>query len=199
MNVMSELFGVGESVGRKNGTRSVRVSVAFTLALVIMQSSTAQEVPPMEKPAADLSYLVGDWEGAGWVYDRTGTRNTFDLFEKVLVGADGYALVVLGEGFTPEGLGRAGSPTHNAAGFISYSPSGYVMRAVTGEGRSQDVTLELTDSRFDWVLDIGPVGYIRYSTIVDDDIWTEDGFFCPVDGECWQTFHVRLERVVGGD
>jgi hypothetical protein len=187
------------AVGRTAFSMAIQGLFVLVLAITSMPSSLAQHATTMTRAADDLSDLVGVWEGAGWVYDRTGARNTFDLFESVRSGADGYALLIVGEGFAPQGQGRVGRSIHSAAGFISSTPDGYVMRAVTGEGRIQDVALELTDAGFDWVLDIGPAGHIRYSTTIANDVWTEDGYFCPTGGECRQTFHVRLDRVAEGD
>jgi hypothetical protein len=197
MSAMDKRLRFGETANGAIRTEHGCVLAAFALAISFVSSASAQDTTQMSRATDEMAYLVGEWEGSGWVYDRTGTRNTFDLFESVQVGADGYALIVLGEGFSPEGQGRNGRSTHNAAGFINSTPSGYVMRAVTGEGRSQDVALELTETGFDWQLDIGPAGHIRYSTSVQNNIWTEDGYFCPTGGECRQTFHVRLERAVG--
>jgi hypothetical protein len=180
-------------------TRTLIAGVAIALSVCSpawAQDSAADTVAHAvaDTAASRLAGIEGDWQGSGWTLDRAGERQTFDVYEQALFAADGHVIIVLGEGFAPAGAGRDGRKVHDAAGFITRVGEGFQMRAVTGEGRMQDVPLEFNDEGFEWTLDLGPHGRMVYSTTLVGDVWTENGSYCPLEGECRQTFHMRIER-----
>lgn len=167
-------------------------------AVILCMASTApglsQPAETVPSPGEALHLMVGQWSGSGWTLDRQGQQQTFDVFETVGVAAGGHAVYLIGEGYSPAGAGRDGQPTHDAAGFITGSDAGLRMRAVTHEGRIQDVALVLNETGFSWQIDLGPGGHVAFSATVTADSWEETGAYCPPEGECRQTLFMRLER-----
>lgn len=171
---------------------TIKLTAAALAALALGSAGWAQDNP---LPGVALAEIEGHWEGTGWAMGQDGQRQTFDVFEEAIIHADGYAVIVLGEGYAPEGSGRDGRPVHNAAGFITRMGEAYEMRAITGEGRMQDASMVLTEDGFDWTLDLGPNGSVQYSTTIVDNVWTESGSYCAPSGQCYPTFFMRLEKV----
>jgi hypothetical protein len=175
------------------GIASLRImGTSLAVAGLAQMSAWGQAIDP---PGEYLADMEGKWQGSGWIVTPAGERQTFDVFEEAILAAGGHAVIVMGEGFAPQGAGREGRQVHDAAGLISRVDDGYQMRAVTAEGRMQDVPLVFTEDGFDWSLDLGPHGRVVYSTTLAGDVWTETGFYCPLEGECRQTFYMRIERM----
>ena len=93
------------------------------------------------------------------------------------------------------GLGVQGRQTHSASGFISIQDGAYEIRAVTSEGHSQDAPITITEDGFEWAVDLGPHGQVRYSSTVADGVWEETGAYCDATGACFPILYMRLERV----
>ncbi|MBL8557369.1 MAG: hypothetical protein JNM47_01500 [Hyphomonadaceae bacterium] len=64
---------------------------------------------------ARLSWMVGDWEGTGWI-DMPGGRQTFRQVERIEMRLSGSVMVIEGRSYagTPEAL------MFNALGVVSY-------------------------------------------------------------------------------
>ena len=93
--------------------------------------------------------------------------------------------------------GRDGTPVHDAAGFVTLTPEGYRMRAVTQMGQPRDSVLEPTEDGFRWMLDLGPGGEMVYTVTLTPDSWTETGAYCAPDAECLEVIAMSLTRVDG--
>lgn len=147
-------------------------------------------------PGELLAWMDGEWQGQGWVIDRTGQRQTFDVFETAEIRAGGHVVIVAGEGFAPAGAGREGRKVHDAAGFITATGSpGYQMRAITYQGHMQDADIALTGTGFEWSIDLGQEARVVYTTTYEDGVWSETGAYCSPQTGCMQNFSMRLERV----
>jgi hypothetical protein len=168
---------------------------ALVLTLTSATETIAQDVEAAAKPAEALAWMLGEWEGSGWQMDRTGTRNSFDVFERADAVVGGHAITFKGRGYTPAGGGETGELVHDAFGLITHTRTGYQMRAITFAGHQQDVDMTITDTGFEWTLQLGPNGSVVYSARIEDDEWVEEGAYCPAEGECRQTFEMRLTRV----
>ena len=107
-------------------------------------------------PGAALEFLAGNWVGQGWVALPDGSRETFDVFERVEVTAGGHVVLVRGEGFAPAGAGRGGQPVHDAVGMISLTSDGYEMYAATQRGGPQAYDMRIEDNGFVWWMALGP-------------------------------------------
>tara|TARA_R110002051_G_scaffold32382_3_gene73104 strand:+ start:31723 stop:32247 length:525 start_codon:yes stop_codon:yes gene_type:complete len=162
-------------------------------SLLAAAPALAQDRPA--RPGDSLAWMIGQWEGSGWMIDRERQRQTFDVFEEARLGSGGEAVILFGEGFSPAGAGRGGEPAHNATGLISRTSDGYEMRSVTIEGHSQDVAMTVTETGFSWSLSLGPQGRLNYEARHANGVWEETGAYCPPEGECHANFYMRLERV----
>ncbi|WP_091771344.1 hypothetical protein [Maricaulis salignorans] len=162
-------------------------------SLLATVPALAQDRPG--RPGESLAWMIGHWEGSGWMIDRERQRQTFDVFEEARLGSGGEAVILFGEGFTPAGAGRAGEPGHNATGLISRTADGYEMRSVTIEGHSQDVAMTITETGFSWSLSLGPHGRLDYEASHENGVWEETGAYCSPEGACQPNFYMRLERV----
>lgn len=179
----------------KKKTRVLAASI-LTAALaggaVQAQDQAGEEALPGER----LAWMEGQWQGEGWVIDPSGQRQTFDVYETALVAAGGQAVIVAGEGFSPAGSGRDGRKVHDASGFITGAGApGYQMRAVTYQGYIQDAEMILTETGFEWQIDLGEERRVVYETTYADGVWSETGAYCSPQTGCMQNFAMRLERV----
>lgn len=78
-----------------------------------------------------LDFLVGKWEGDGWIIGRDGQKHPFQQTEKIQYKIDGVAILI-------EGLGKSnGRISHNALAIISYNikDSIYRFQSYTSSGR----------------------------------------------------------------
>lgn len=186
MNQMvARVFGVGLAV--------------LVVGAVVSADGFAQPpvIPEAERPGTILAQLEGEWSGSGWAMDPSGERRSFDVFERATLAAGNHAVMIRGEGFAPQGAGREGRLVHDAAGLISRAGEGYQMRSVVMQGYMQDAPMSLRADGFDWSIDMGPRGEVRYSAVIAGDSWTETGQWCPADGgPCRDTFFMQLSRVV---
>lgn len=177
---------------RKTSMTAMSVA-ALALAMGVTGPSQAEDEA---LPGELLAWMDGEWQGQGWVIDRTGQRHTFDVFETAEIRAGGQAVVVAGEGFAPAGTGREGRKVHDAAGFITAAGSpGYQMRAITYQGYMQDADMVLTETGFEWSIDLGQDARVVYTTTYQDGVWSETGAYCSPQTGCMENFSMRLERV----
>lgn len=145
-------------------------------------------------PGAALEFLAGNWVGQGWVALPDGSRETFDVFERVEVTAGGHVVLVRGEGFAPAGAGRGGQPVHDAVGMISLTSDGYEMYAATQRGGPQAYDMRIEDNGFVWWMALGP-NRLTFTTRVEDGVWTESGEYCLADGPCFPSMQMTLTRL----
>ena len=143
---------------------------------------------------AALDWLVGEWEGTGWITVQGAGRQTFTSSEVVESRLDGRVLLI-------EGLHRsdAGVVVHHALGAITWDAGDdrYVFHTWLGTqgGGGADNTLELTETGFRW----SPRGAQSGSTIVFDvrhenGEWIETGTVTLADGRSFPFFGMRLAR-----
>ncbi|MDG1418928.1 MAG: hypothetical protein P8J78_11275 [Maricaulis sp.] len=169
--------------------------IALALTMMSATNAAAQDSSAAQKPAHALAWMLGEWEGSGWQMDRTGTRNSFDVYERADAIVGGHAVTFTGRGYAPRGGGDTGALVHDAFGLITHTPTGYQMRAVTFAGHQQDVDMTITEHGFEWALQLGPDTRIVYTARLDGEEWLEAGAYWPANGPCRQTFEMRLTRV----
>jgi hypothetical protein len=174
----------------------------YTLPLVALLSApafaAAQSAPPPSTVPMQIeamkacSFLVGQWEGQGWMAFGPGDRRTFHQTEHVTSKLDGLLLQV-------EGLGKddAGRTVHAALAILSYDPNEKRHRFKSYEhmGRSVDAAAECRDGKIAWILPAGP-RTIRYTITLDEKgQWYEIGE-ATTDGKTYQKFfEMTLDRV----
>jgi hypothetical protein len=178
-------------MGRRIRPKSVVavIGLALVAALLGVHAVRAQD-PAMfgfeEQRAAmaKLDYMVGNWQGTGWI--QRGTRETFTGGENVQRKLDGLALLVEGDFAATDAPGRS---VHKTLGVIYYDPKTRKYRFDTwlAAGSHGEHELELLDDGWRWELTY-PGGTIRYTMRrgTGGD-WFEIGERSP-NGTTWSKF-----------
>lgn len=133
-----------------------------------------------------LDFLVGKWEGQGWIMGRDGQKHPFKQTENIQFKIDSVAILI-------EGLGKShGLITHNALAIISYNKNDsiYNFRSYTSTGRGGSFDAELIGEKFYWY----PNKNMRYVIWINDKgQWYETGEF-KRDNEWKQFFEMTLNK-----
>lgn len=132
-----------------------------------------------------LDFLVGDWEGAGWVVTPDGKRETFSSTETIRKKLLGTALLIEGTHTGFEAL---------AVVTFDTKAQQYRWRSFTSLGRGADVEARIVGAQ---TLQWFPSAHSRYTIkISDSGKWEEIGEYSQDDGKTWtQFFEMRLQRV----
>lgn len=167
----------------------------FMTLITLIAGFAGQTQPPADASAAiiekmkALSFLVGEWEGEGWMQMGPQERKTVKATEKVVVKLSGRALLVEGLSQTQVAAGGAVEPVHEAIGIITWDPkkSQYSMRTITAKAGAVDPKLEVGDKALVWSFETAG-GSIRYTAKLNEKgQWFEIGEFSR-DGKEWNKF-----------
>ena len=176
----------------KSSLLLICVSLVSTTALAQRQSPDfATKSAAMKK----LEFLVGTWKGVGSI-KFGGRMFKFAGTETVQTKIGGLAVIVEGvhKIKLPDGKERV---IHNALGIITYEPNSKVYRFVAhlSNGRSGKYTAKLVDDvTLRWILPNSPLGKMRYTIKVGNDMWHEIGESSQ-DGKKWkQFFEMKLKK-----
>lgn len=169
------------------------VFLAMLPASFNAQSLATAKIDEMKK----LEFLVGNWQGEGWMEFAPGERRKASVTETVQSKLGGRVFII-------EGLGKAKFPNraeevvvHNAFAFLYFDQTAkrYVMRAFLANGNAVDADTNFQDGVFEWSMQI-PQGKIRYKVRLNDQgQWVETGEMSQ-DGKSWrQFFEMTLNRL----
>jgi hypothetical protein len=175
--------------------------VAVLVLTGVVGSSPGQ---PPTAPAAQrdamkkLDFLLGQWEGEGWMEFAPGQRRTFKGTEVVQSKLDGLLLAVEGQH-----RGQAGDKgpqviVHSAFALVSYDAKAkrYRFQAFTGRGNYEDAEAKVSEGRLVWGTKVPQFGDVRYTIKLDDKgRWVEIGQMSR-DGKAWQQFFAMTLRRV---
>lgn len=175
----------------------VRVSALVLSIALFAIAAAAQEQPrpPMTRPdpaeqikaMGKLDFLIGNWEGEGWM-DFGGTRANFHGTEVVQRKLNGVTLLVEGSFFAKRESGEP-FPVHTTLGVISFDPQqkNYRFQSWLAQGTSGERELTVLDRGFQWEMR-NPRGVVRYTTTISEKgEWVEIGERS-ADGTNWQKF-----------
>jgi hypothetical protein len=166
----------------------------IALPLAAQTPSIAAQRQAIEK----LDFMVGKWQGEGWIERPPGPRVTFTQTENVQKKIDGLVLLVEGKGVGKPAGGDGPASTFEAMGVISYDDQRQRYRFVTNtsEGRGGEFELKLTERGWEWGFSIPQGGRVRYTMkLTDDGQWYETGEFSQ-DEKTWRKFHeMTLKRM----
>jgi hypothetical protein len=174
----------------------------LAIALPLVAAGAVSPSPAQEPAEAGLaamqaiSFLVGRWEGEGWMRRGAEDPVRFSSSEHVESRLDGRVLIV-------EGLHHDATTkqiAHHALAVISFDPAtgGYRFRSHLVDREGGDYAAELADGAFVWGFETGNGGRVRYVIRVADERWQEIGEYS-ADGATWsQFFEMNLRRVAGG-
>ncbi|MCP4457396.1 MAG: hypothetical protein GY816_05125 [Cytophagales bacterium] len=132
----------------------------------------------------ELSFMLGEWSGGGWMINPDRTRSEFTQEEKIEMDLNGAILIIHGNGWDMEG-----KSIHNALGIISYDikEDKYFMQAMLENGQQTKAELELiSENKIEWWFEVNN-GSIKYQLTFEGDAWTEKGEFS-LDGSVWYPF-----------
>jgi hypothetical protein len=163
--------------------------VTIIFALLLMQNLTAQAIETdsiAKEKISKLSFIVGNWEGAGWMFSQSG-KNEFTQTEKIEFKLDSTAILI-------EGLGKSnGKIIHNALAIITYNKEddNYTFRSYLQDGRKGKFKAELIADKFYWY----PNENVRYIIWLNEkEQWYEKGEY--KRGDQWfQFFEMTLDRM----
>ena len=133
-----------------------------------------------------LRFIVGEWEGTGWMMGRDGKKHLFNQTEKVQFKIDSTALLI-------EGMGKTGGKTtHNALAIVSFDKEAghYNFRSYLSSGRKGSFKAELKENKFYWY----PRENMRYIIYLNDKgQWYELGEMNR-GGQWFQFFEMTLDK-----
>jgi hypothetical protein len=160
-----------------------------TSLAVLAQGPASGQRAEMKK----LDWLVGHWQGAGWIEMGPRGKKEFTQTETIQSKLGGLVLVI-------EGLGKAredGSTVHTALAFVSYNERAktYQWRAFTAEGRQTDTVAKVGTNTLEWGMEIAGRGRMRYTIMLNKNgEWFEVGEMSQ-DGQKWHKFfEMTLKR-----
>jgi hypothetical protein len=168
----------------------MKKSTILILALsVITNLSIAQSSETDKSFQAEvkkLSFLVGEWEGSGWMMGQDRVKRTFEQTENIQFKLDSKAILI-------EGLGKSdGKIVHNALAIITSSGAGnrFDFQSFLPSGQKGTFNSEIKEDVYYWY----PAESVRYIIKINDKgQWFEIGEFN--QGDTWYTFlEMTLDR-----
>ena len=164
-----------------NTVKTLLILVGILIAtMTLAQSSEKHVKEEMDK----LNFMIGEWEGGGWMMNQDRTKSGFTQSEKIEMDLNGAVLVIHGQGWNTDG-----HSIHNALGIISYNAKEekYSMLAMLEDGQQTKAELELVSkNQIKWWFSV-PSGTIKYQLAFERDTWVEKGEFSP-DENVWYPF-----------
>jgi hypothetical protein len=173
--------------------RAIRLFVSLCLcsSALQIQSVCAAEAPPASLDT--LAFLSGNWEGEGWIQERSPGVQKFHGTEVVELKAGGKVLAITGR----HRSSSSGAVVHDAFAIISPAADGrsYRFTSFLSTGPSGEFAGRLENGAFIWEMDMPKGAKIRYTIRVVDNEWRETGQYS-ADGAQWrEIFGMTLKRV----
>lgn len=169
-------------------------SLIFLFAALLVGLSTGQGKPPENPEVAramrEAAFLVGEWEGEGWMMIG-GKREVSRASEKVVLKAGGTVLAIDGRG-----IDAAGKVVHEAFGIFYYDATtkSYRMRSFLSGGASGEHSATAKDGVIVWTRQAQRM--IRYTVKLDGEgRWHEIGEVDMGDGKWFQFMEMKLKKV----
>ena len=145
-----------------------------------------------QAPAGELQkldFLLGDWQGTGWIEMGPNQRHTVRQTEKIQVKAGGAVVQI--EGLGLERVGEKDVPVHQAFAIISYDNEAkrFRLNAWRANGGAVECEPEIGDKRLVWGFKEPRSGMqIRFTIKLDAaGRWVEIGEISR-DSQKWQQF-----------
>ena len=159
--------------------------------------SSAQSPPPVQGELSKAAFLLGKWQGAGWIEFQPGRRAEFRQFETISLKLGGGAIVMEGLG-TRKGADGNDIVTHEAIGILTWDAAQKkaLMRAYRTGGQFVDADVTLEPNKLTWKFRIQGIGDTRYTIVLDDKgQWFEIGEISKDSSEWRKFFETTLARV----
>lgn len=174
-----------------------KFAALFLLAVWCPPSVAQSPARPAAGEMKKLDFLVGRWQGEGWIMLGPNQRHTFSQTEDVQRKAGGTVLIVEGLGKSAD-TSNAGATIHSAFAVVSYDQDAKVFRwrAFRADGSSVDTEAKVSGNMLVWGFrDARGVG-IRFTVKLNEKgQWHEVGEMTR-DGQRWiKFFEMTLNRV----
>src|SRR4051812_32529151 len=100
-------------------TAARRLCLPLLVAATPIGAQAPRAIPVNVTAMRRLDFLLGEWEGDGWILQGRGERRTFHQRETVRSAAGGTVVVIDGLG-TSTDAGREGETVHQAFALVTY-------------------------------------------------------------------------------
>ena len=184
--------------------RSLALGLALLAPLAAPRPAAAQEAATTTSESAQreamkpILWLVGDWEGEGWIRRGPGPSSTFTIHERAETALGDRLIVVEGVGRAADGE-DAGQVVHHAFGVLSWDGErgDYRFSTYRADDVGVDARAVVEDGVVTWGFET-PNGQVRYRLRqMEDGAWRENGEFSPDKSTTWMPFfEMTLHRVV---
>jgi hypothetical protein len=178
--------------GRRSWRATTLFSAFVAVALFAGGATVHAQLPPVPPSMAALDFMVGEWEGSGWIEYAPGQRGEFSGRERVERRMGGRVLLVEGDFTSWMGPQQGHVPVHQALGVLSWDPAaaGFTFRAYTAQQSDAGAWRATVDGRrLVWGYEDPSFGVVRFTIEVDDDgTWHEHGVVSADGGETWRRF-----------
>lgn len=174
--------------------------VAMVVGLGVAGGAGAQGLPPAAEELELLEWMVGDWEGAGWMEYSPGERGEFRGTERVERRMGGRLVVVEGRFTAWMGPELGDVVVHEAVGILDFDPQAgrFRFRTYTAFGPEAGGLheAEVSAGRMVWGYEDPRMGRVRYTIErTEGDEWHEVGDASRDGGTSWyRFFEMRLAR-----
>lgn len=162
----------------------------LTLICLTLTIKTYSQAPTTDKTAkaeiSKLGFIVGQWEGDGWMMGRDGNKGSFTQTENIQFKLDSTAILI-------EGLGKNnGQIIHNAMAIITYNKQekNYTFNSFLSSGHGGSFKAELIEGKLHWY----PNENMRYIISLNEKSqWYETGEMKRQDS-WYQFFEMTLDK-----
>jgi hypothetical protein len=168
---------------------AVAVLILASFSLTAMSSTTDKDAGLAAM--AKLDFLVGEWQGEGWMQRGPGEPNRFRSHERVERQLGGRIIAIHGQ----HRDAKSDEVIHDAFAVLSHLDDGYRFNSYLADGRQGDYRGRMEGDAFVWEMQLPDGAVIRYDIRVVDGEWRETGAMSR-DGETWfEFFGMTLRRV----
>jgi len=167
--------------------KTKKLLILFCLIFTLNAYSQAPKTDETVKSEIQkLAFIVGEWEGEGWMMGRDGSRNSFTQSEHIQFKLDSTAILI-------EGLGKNnGQIIHNAMAIVAYNKQekNYTFNSFLSTGHGGSFKAELKEDKFYWY----PNENMRYIIYLNEKgQWYEIGEMKRQDS-WFQFFEMTLDK-----
>ncbi len=172
---------------------------------------TANTFQAQQRKAMEpLAFLVGEWEGEGWIQLSPTRKDNVRQYQRVESVLDGVLMTIEGRGLTLVNGSKNSAKTsaqtvptselaHHAFAFVSPAErlGEFKWRSHTSDGRALDVRAKVVGKdALRWGFQMSNGSQIRYTIRLDaEGHWHEVGELSP-DGRTWrEVFEMKLKRL----
>ena len=184
---------------------SLAIGLALFAPALTPRAVTAQEAvatttseSAQQQAMKPILWLVGEWEGEGWIQRGPGPRSTFTIRERAETALGDRLIVVEGVGRAASDGEDAGQIVHHAFGVLSWDGErgDYRFSTYRADDTGVDARATVESGVVTWGFDT-PNGQVRYRfRQLEDGAWRENGEFSPDKGTTWMPFcEMTLHRV----